>query len=284
MWLINQHITFDPDRRLLRDRHDNELLLNQSSARCLALFLQKPGEVISHETLLDEGWRSQGVHVTENSLRQMLSMLRKQFLQLRVEGETFVTVHRQGYRLHESVRVEACLPLAEAVEEARIMSEARIQPLVTTHVHTTPLPVMVQPPITTTVEEEIPAAAPRSRSGLVLIGMLISAVLLLVLALLGIKVLEIRDVVAVTYAPYRHVQGRQWYIQDDFSATEREEIDQNLQLVSDSMARFIQLAEEERHIYINRTKLADRYSWFICQNPIEQKDALCRSAIYFVAE
>jgi len=114
--------------------------------------------------------------------------------------------------------------------------------------------------------------------------MLISAVLLLVLALLGIKVLEIRDVVTVTYAPYRHVQGRQWYIQDDFSATEREEIDQNLQLVSDSMARFIQLAEEERHIYINRTKLADRYSWFICQNPIEQKDALCRSAIYFVAE
>ncbi len=50
------------------------------------------------------------------------------------------------------------------------------------------------------------------------------------------------------------------------------------------MARFIQLAEEERHIYINRTKLADRYSWFICQNPIEQKDPLCRSAIYFVAE
>lgn len=222
--------------------------------------------------------------MTENSLRQMLSMLRKQFLQLRVEGETFVTVHRQGYRLHESVRVEACLPLAEAVEEARIASEARIQPLVTTHVHTAPLPVMVQPPATATVEEEIPAAAPRSRSGLVLIGMLISAVLLLVLALLGIKVLEIRDVVTVTYAPYRHVQGRQWYIQDDFSATEREEIDQNLQLVSDSMARFIQLAEEERHIYINRTKLADRYSWFICQNPIEQKDALCRSAIYFVAE
>ncbi|MEB5973915.1 winged helix-turn-helix domain-containing protein [Pantoea dispersa] len=282
MWLINQHITFDPDRRLLRDRHDNELLLNQSSARCLALFLQKPGEVISHETLLDEGWRSQGVHVTENSLRQMLSMLRKQFLQLRVEGETFVTVHRQGYRLHESVRVEACLPLAEAVEEARITQEARIQPLVTTHVHTAPLPVMAPPPAVIP-GEEAPAAAPRSRYGLILIGMLVSAVLLLVLALLGIKVLEIRDVVTVTYIPYSHAQGRQWYIQDDFSATEREEIDHNLQLMSDNLARFVQLAEDERHIYINRTKLADRYSWFICQNPIEQKDASCRSAIYFVA-
>ncbi|MBS0906211.1 winged helix-turn-helix domain-containing protein [Pantoea dispersa] len=117
MWLINNEILFNPESRTLENKGKVTLQLNASASRCLSLFLSNPGDVISREALLKEGWGNQGVLVTDNSLRQVLSTLRKQFSHFNIEGDLFVTMHRKGYRLNEDIIVKKLIPVIETHDE-----------------------------------------------------------------------------------------------------------------------------------------------------------------------
>lgn len=270
MWRINQQLIFDPNARVLKNG-DNVLTLNASASRCLALFLQHPGQIITHDALLEEGWRSLGVHLTDNSLRQMLSMLRKQFLQLRVEGEIFVTVHRRGYRLHENVAVEVWQH-PSAVEQSAPETQYATVPGVNTPSAQT--------------EADSPRVPPRrlSRLTIMLMGMLAGALLVFVLALLGMKVVALRDVVAVSYKLHSQEGDRSWYVQREDNPDDQKAVEHNIQLLTRQLAAIAQPDPDERHVYINHTQLTGRFSWFICHNLIEQRDASCRSVTMLIAD
>ncbi|MEI9537341.1 winged helix-turn-helix domain-containing protein [Enterobacter cancerogenus] len=87
-------------RTLARPDTEETVTLPQSACLCLAAMAEAQGEVLSQEQLMDIGWRSAGVEVTENSVRVMITKLRRAFVQLEVHEQiSVIAVTRSGYRL-----------------------------------------------------------------------------------------------------------------------------------------------------------------------------------------
>lgn len=98
MFLINNEIYFDPEsRKLIVD--DKSLQLTDNMSRCLLVLLLNRGNVVTKETLLKEVWQKNGVIVTETSIRQTLSQLRKAFINIGHNEEIIFTLPRQGYKV-----------------------------------------------------------------------------------------------------------------------------------------------------------------------------------------
>lgn len=98
---IGSLVTLDLQTRVLA-RTDNEetITLPASACLCLAAMVEARGDVLSQEQLMDIGWRSAGVEVTDNSVRVMINKLRRALVDLNVQDAiTLVAVTRSGYRL-----------------------------------------------------------------------------------------------------------------------------------------------------------------------------------------
>ncbi|UKJ19853.1 winged helix-turn-helix domain-containing protein [Enterobacter mori] len=98
---IGSLVTLDlQSRTLARTDTQETVTLPQSACLCLAALVEAQGEVLSQEQLMEIGWRSAGVEVTDNSVRVMITKLRRAFAQLDLqEAITLIAVTRSGYRL-----------------------------------------------------------------------------------------------------------------------------------------------------------------------------------------
>lgn len=98
---IGSSVTLDMQTRTLARTDTQETVtLPQSACLCLAALVEAQGEVLSQEQLMEIGWRSAGVEVTDNSVRVMITKLRRAFAQLNLqEAITLIAVTRSGYRL-----------------------------------------------------------------------------------------------------------------------------------------------------------------------------------------
>ncbi|KLP57618.1 transcriptional regulator [Enterobacter genomosp. O] len=98
---IGSLVTLDmPTRNLARTDTQETVTLPQSACLCLAALVEAHGEVLSQEQLMEIGWRSAGVEVTDNSVRVMITKLRRAFAQLNLQDAiTLIAVTRSGYRL-----------------------------------------------------------------------------------------------------------------------------------------------------------------------------------------
>lgn len=98
---IGSLITLDLQTRILtRTDRGESVTLPQSACLCLAALVEASGEVLSQEQLMEIGWRSAGVEVTDNSVRVMITKLRRAFTQLEMQDViTLMAVTRTGYRL-----------------------------------------------------------------------------------------------------------------------------------------------------------------------------------------
>lgn len=63
-----------------------------------------------------------------------------------------------------------------------------------------------------------------------------------------------------------------------------DKIEHSLPVIKKEILHLISLEDNENHVYIHSDKMIDRFSWFICQRPIEKENALCRSVMSYVAE
>lgn len=274
MWLINNEILFNPESRTLENKGKVTLQLNASASRCLSLFMHNPGDVISREALLREGWGNQGVLVTDNSLRQVLSTLRKQFSHFNIEGDLFVTMHRKGYRLNEDIIVKSLIPVIEPHDEK-------------------PLGVLDANKLSNVKAKSywhlFKRRKPGSHSAIrhvlfTCIGVISSGIVLLIFSLMGIKIFDVKGVVDIRYQEYRVENSLHWYIQQDLTKAHMDKIEHSLPVIKKEILHLISLEDNENHIYIHSDKMIDRFSWFICQRPIEKENALCRSVMSYVAE
>ncbi|SNY67792.1 winged helix-turn-helix domain-containing protein [Enterobacter sp. CC120223-11] len=98
---IGSSATLDMQTRTLTRRQDGEsVTLPASACLCLEALIRARGEVLSQEQLMDIGWRSAGVEVTENSVRVMINKLRRALNTLDLQDSvTLLAVTRSGYRL-----------------------------------------------------------------------------------------------------------------------------------------------------------------------------------------
>jgi DNA-binding winged-HTH domains len=113
---IGSSATLDMQTRTLTRRQDGEsVTLPASACLCLEALIRMRGDVLSQEQLMEIGWRSSGVEVTENSVRVMINKLRRALNNLDLQDSiTLLAVTRSGYRLivRESDLIDAPLPAA----------------------------------------------------------------------------------------------------------------------------------------------------------------------------
>ena len=86
---------FDARRKRLT-RGDDSIELSEHQLDVLALLLSRAGQVVSKDALIDSAWR--GVAVTDNSLEQAISGLRRALGDQSRKPEIIQTVPRRGYR------------------------------------------------------------------------------------------------------------------------------------------------------------------------------------------
>ncbi|WP_431138736.1 winged helix-turn-helix domain-containing protein [Enterobacter mori] len=116
---IGTSLTLDVQtRELARTDTQESVSLPQSACLCLAALAEAQGEVLSQEQLMEIGWRSAGVEVTDNSVRVMITKLRRALTQLdQQEAITLIAVTRSGYRLLVRETSSEPLPAVERPEE-----------------------------------------------------------------------------------------------------------------------------------------------------------------------
>ncbi|MGL5214273.1 MAG: winged helix-turn-helix domain-containing protein [Aeromonas hydrophila] len=93
-------------RRLSYQR--SEVNLSVPESRCLYFFIQNKDREIMKKELMDYIWHEQGIVVSENSLNQVISSLRKSFEFIGLPKGLIVTIPKVGYQfngkiLHETL-------------------------------------------------------------------------------------------------------------------------------------------------------------------------------------
>ncbi|KKJ31789.1 transcriptional regulator [Enterobacter hormaechei subsp. hoffmannii] len=128
--VIGSLVTLDlQTRELARSDTRETVTLPQSACLCLAALVEAAGEVLSQEQLMEIGWRSAGVEVTDNSVRVMVTKLRRAFTQLQVqEAITLIAVTRTGYRLLVRETSSEPLTIAAPAEEVTLPAQPDASP------------------------------------------------------------------------------------------------------------------------------------------------------------
>lgn len=87
-------------RTLSRIQDGKGVMLPASACRCFIALAQAKEQVLSQEQLMDVGWRHSGVEVTDNSVRVMITKIRRALIALEVNDSVqLIAVTRSGYRL-----------------------------------------------------------------------------------------------------------------------------------------------------------------------------------------
>lgn len=123
--LIGDYLSLNlQTRALTRVKDEKKVILGLSPSLCLASLLKANGAVMTHESLLDVGWRQTGIEVTSSSLRVMINQLRRAFLSLQIDNKLeIITVPRIGYRLLISDAGEA-----ESRQSVRVLDLSSSKP------------------------------------------------------------------------------------------------------------------------------------------------------------
>nr|WP_241390671.1 winged helix-turn-helix domain-containing protein [Serratia proteamaculans] len=76
-----------------------KVILGVAAAYCLETLLDAKGDIVSQDTLINEGWRKHGYEVSPGNVRQVVSQLRRGFTSLKESSDLLITVTKKGYRI-----------------------------------------------------------------------------------------------------------------------------------------------------------------------------------------
>jgi serine/threonine-protein kinase len=123
--LVFGPFAFDPERRLL-SRDGQEIPLPPRVLAVLELLLERAGEIVPRQEMIDVVWKD--AFVTDTSLAEAVSVLR-QALGDDSQSPTYVqTLHRRGYRFVASVLPAAPVARRETSAAAPSEVEERVSP------------------------------------------------------------------------------------------------------------------------------------------------------------
>ncbi|UVC29320.1 winged helix-turn-helix domain-containing protein [Pantoea sp. SOD02] len=108
VYIIERTIVFDsdmPSLAVLRSKQDPSVI-SAAAARCLVLLIEASGETVQREQLMHAGWGSVGQVVSDNSLNQAITQLRKVLKEFSMQGELIMTVPRLGYKISRMFTIE----------------------------------------------------------------------------------------------------------------------------------------------------------------------------------
>lgn len=115
-YILAKRIFFDNEKNILFDVNNEKDSVNLPAAvsRCLTIFIQKKGVAISKRDMMYIGWGKYGTVVTEGSIWQAMSQLRKSLNHFGLCEQAIITIPRVGYQLSSAISVERYVPHPEA--------------------------------------------------------------------------------------------------------------------------------------------------------------------------
>jgi DNA-binding winged helix-turn-helix (wHTH) protein/cytochrome c-type biogenesis protein CcmH/NrfG len=114
--------TLDPTKRVLT-RGDTPIPVTEHQLDVLIHLVMHPGEIVTKDALIDAAWR--GVAVTDNSLEQAISTLRKTLGDGGAKSTLIETVPRRGYRFRGDVTMARADARASDAELAALLDPYR---------------------------------------------------------------------------------------------------------------------------------------------------------------
>jgi DNA-binding winged helix-turn-helix (wHTH) protein len=109
VYLINDTVVFRMEDGALWNTTAAEEIIHISStiARILSFFIENHGVILRRTAILSEVWEKYGLYSSNNTLNQYISILRRTFVRLGLEGEVIQTIPRVGFILLEHVGIQA---------------------------------------------------------------------------------------------------------------------------------------------------------------------------------
>lgn len=96
---IEDKVVYDPSTHSIYSIDDDstQASLAIPASLCFLALIQNQGDVVSHNELLSFAWSSRGMSVSQNTLYQNVSLLRKALESFGVTGEIIRTVPKRGF-------------------------------------------------------------------------------------------------------------------------------------------------------------------------------------------
>ncbi len=109
VYLINDTVVFRMEDGALWNTTAAEEIIHISStiARILSFFIENHGVILRRTAILSEVWEKYGLYSSNNTLNQYISILRRTFVRLGLEGEIIQTIPRVGFIMLEHVGIQA---------------------------------------------------------------------------------------------------------------------------------------------------------------------------------
>lgn len=104
MYLIDNQVYFNYASGKLFDLHQ-EFYLGEHTKECLALLLEKSDIIVTKEEIMQRVWRSKGIIVSDNAVRQTMHIIRKTFNKFSLERQIIITIPRNGYMIINAIEV-----------------------------------------------------------------------------------------------------------------------------------------------------------------------------------
>lgn len=98
------------------------VILTLTMSRLLACLLEKHGQVLTRNELLDSVWDAHGLRSSSHTLNKYISELRKHFVQFGIVEECITTVPRVGFMFNSDVEVRV-LTQPTIEDESRLEDE-----------------------------------------------------------------------------------------------------------------------------------------------------------------
>ncbi|MBB1200222.1 winged helix family transcriptional regulator [Enterobacteriaceae bacterium 89] len=108
VYLIDTRVRYRPEDGSLwlsEDEH-SAVTLTMTMNRLLAFVLEKRGQVLTRNELLEGVWDAHGLRSSNHTLNKYISELRKHFVQFGITQECIITVPRVGFIFNGDIAVE----------------------------------------------------------------------------------------------------------------------------------------------------------------------------------
>jgi DNA-binding winged helix-turn-helix (wHTH) protein len=122
--IINGRVLYDSEKRELSVQ-DQQLVLSASVARLLDFFIINNARQLSRELIIEEVWARYGTNPSGHSLNKSISLLRKGFSTLGIDG-VIITIPREGFIFQAQVNDNR-----EDILDAAEKDEANVNHVVT---------------------------------------------------------------------------------------------------------------------------------------------------------
>lgn len=274
-YLICSEVIFDDDLYEMwrTDDAENVVQLGAAASRCLQVLLEANGQIVTKKDFLYKGWVQYHNIVTGNSVNQAIAQIRKNFELLHLSPQGIVTATRIGYKISDSFAVEKM----EGIKNPTPNTETIVP------VNAAPELNVSNPPVTA-----IPSLLPSTKTGKKRkkAWLFFSLILLNAGLAFGARWFFghnfIENVAPVAYVNFKQIGDLHYFAVKNVVGGSIH-VESSIAMLNRHPPSSVSI-KNNKYVYINGASRDGVYSYFLCQNRIEEKNNHCVSYLTLLEE